>query len=217
MSNYFSSYLNYLPANFQEDPFVGRFLLALERVMSGFLPRDTDDPNPDQLALEEYIDRIPTYFNPYNHPDLPVESEIAPTEFIPWLASWVALSLRDDWSEETKRRFISNIVPLYRQRGTKTGVKQMLELYTQEDVKIYEFEQPAHYFQVTITLNERDPQKLQRQEEIAKAIVNQEKPAHTFYALRVLVPGMQIINEPTESKPGIIVGETTLLGTTTIS
>ncbi|AOX02074.1 phage tail protein I [Moorena producens PAL-8-15-08-1] len=217
MSNYFSSYLNYLPANFQEDPFVGRFLLALERVMSGFLPRDTDDPNPDQLALEEYIDRIPTYFNPYNHPDLPVESEIAPTEFIPWLASWVALSLRDDWSEETKRRFISNIVPLYRQRGTKTGVKQMLELYTQEDVKIYEFEQPAHYFQVTITLNERDPKLLQRQEEIAKAIVNQEKPAHTFYALRVLVPGMQIINEPTESKPGIIVGETTLLGTTTIS
>ncbi|NEO75578.1 phage tail protein I [Moorena sp. SIO4G3] len=217
MSNYFSSYLNYLPANFQEDPFVGRFLLALERVMSGFLPRDTEDPNPDQLALEEYIDRIPTYFNPYNHPDLPVESEIAPTEFIPWLANWVALSLRDDWTEETKRRFISNIVPLYRQRGTKAGVKQMLELYTQEDVKIYEFEQPPHYFQVTITLNERDPKLLQRQEEIAKAIVNQEKPAHTFYALRVLIPGMQIINEPTESKPGIIVGETTLLGTTTIS
>ncbi|EGJ32666.1 MULTISPECIES: phage tail protein I [Moorena] len=217
MSNNPSSYLNYLPANFQEDPFVGRFLLALERVMSGFLPRDTDDPNPEQLALEEYIDRIPTYFNPYNHPDLPVESEIAPTEFIPWLASWVALSLRDDWSEETKRRFISNIVPLYRQRGTKAGVKQMLELYTQEEVKIYEFEQPAHYFQVTITLNERDPKLLQRQEEIAKAIVNQEKPAHTFYALRVLIPGMQIINQPTESKPGIIVGETTLLGTTTIS
>ncbi|NEO17494.1 MULTISPECIES: phage tail protein I [unclassified Moorena] len=217
MSNNLSSYLNYLPANFQEDPFVGRFLLAFERVMSGFLPRDTDDPNPEQLALEEYIERIPTYFNPYNHPDLPVESEIAPTEFIPWLASWVALSLRDDWTEETKRRFISNIVPLYRQRGTKTGVKQMLELYTQEDVKIYEFEQPAHYFQVTITLNERDPKLLQRQEEIAKAIVNQEKPAHTFYALRVLVPGMQIINEPTDSKPGIIVGETTLLGTTTIS
>ncbi|NEQ62571.1 MAG: phage tail protein I [Moorea sp. SIO4A1] len=217
MSNNLSSYLNYLPANFQEDPFVGRFLLAFERVMSGFLPRDTDDPNPEQLALEEYIDRIPTYFNPYNHPDLPVESEIAPTEFIPWLASWVALSLRDDWNEETKRRFISNIVPLYRQRGTKTGVKQMLELYTQEDVKIYEFEQPAHYFQVTITLNERDPKLLQRQEEIAKAIVNQEKPAHTFYALRVLIPGMQIINEPTDSKPGIIVGETTLLGTTTIS
>ncbi|NEQ86448.1 MAG: phage tail protein I, partial [Moorea sp. SIO2I5] len=115
------------------------------------------------------------------------------------------------------RRFISNIVPLYRQRGTKAGVKQMLELYTQEDVKIYEFEQPAHYFQVTITLNERDPKLLQRQEEIAKAIVNQEKPAHTFYALRVLIPGMQIINEPTDSKPGIIVGETTLLGTTTIS
>ncbi|NEO37722.1 MAG: phage tail protein I [Moorea sp. SIOASIH] len=216
MSNYLSTYLNYLPANFQEDPFVGRFLLAFERVMSG-LPPSHDDPNPDQWALEEYIDRIPTYFNPYNHPDLPVESDIAPNEFLPWLASWVALSLRDDWSEEVKRRFISNIVPLYRQRGTKAGVKQMLELYTQEEVKIYEFEEPAHYFQVTITLNERDPKLLGRQEEIAKAIVNQEKPAHTFYALRVLLPGMQIINEPTDSKPGIIVGVTTLLGSRYVS
>ncbi|NEO99916.1 MAG: phage tail protein I [Symploca sp. SIO2E9] len=217
MSNYLSSYLEYLPANFREEPFVGRFLLAFERVMSGFLPRDPDDPNSNQLALEEYIDRIHTYFNIYNHPDLPVESEVAPAEFLPWLAGWVALSLREDWSEETKRRFISNIVPLYRKRGTKAGVKEILELYTQEEVKIYEFDQPAHYFQVTMTLSEQDPKLLRRKEDIAKAILNQEKPAHTFYALRVLVPSMQIINEPTGGERGIIVGRTTLLGTTSIS
>jgi hypothetical protein len=31
-----SSYLEYLPASQQADPFLGRFLLAFERILSGF-------------------------------------------------------------------------------------------------------------------------------------------------------------------------------------
>ena len=60
-----SRYLDYLPAILQEDPFIGRFLLAFERILSGLAPRDPNDPIPDQLALEEYINRIHTYFNPW--------------------------------------------------------------------------------------------------------------------------------------------------------
>jgi phage tail-like protein len=57
---------------------------------------------------------------------------------LPWLASWVGVSQRDDWDETFKRWLISKIVPLYRNRVTKAGIKELLELYTGEEMEIYE-------------------------------------------------------------------------------
>lgn len=57
---------------------------------------------------------------------------------MPWLASWVGVSQRDDWDETFKRWLISKIVPLYRNRVTKAGIKELLELYTGEEMEIYE-------------------------------------------------------------------------------
>jgi phage tail-like protein len=140
-------------------------LLAFEQILTGGVLADEG-----QLGLEEHIDQISAYLRPLaprnsNSSGL----QQAPEAFLPWLASWVALSLRDDWNEATKRRFIGRMVPLYRKRGTKEGLKELLELYVRavsgkdekdEDshengdnsVEIYEFEHPAHYFQVTIKL-----------------------------------------------------------------
>ncbi len=212
-----SGYLTHLPALFQEDAFVGRLLLAFERILSGLQPPDSDEPRlateggttEQPPGLEEIIDKIYTYFipGPQSSPD-----ERAPKGFLPWLASWVALSVREDWEEEEKRRFISRIVSLYRHRGTKYGLEQILETYTDEDAVIYEFDQPPHYFQVEMTLSEPTPAGLRRKERIARAIIDQEKPAHTFYALRILVPTMRIVNADPDH--GIRVGQTTLLGTT---
>ena len=56
-----SSYLDNLPAMFQQrgdrqnGPFVGRLLLAFEKVLSGL-------GDPDQPGLEEIIDRIHILF-----------------------------------------------------------------------------------------------------------------------------------------------------------
>ena len=212
-----SGYLAHLPAFFQEDPFVGRFLLAFEHILSGrhdIAPEETEAPKPPP-GLEQTIAKLHTYFIP--GPGIE-DGKRAPQEFLPWLASWVALSLREDWDVEEQRRLLSRIVSLYAKRGTKSGLEEMLETYTGEDAVIYEFDQPAHYFQVEITLREQDPGTLGRKEKIARAIIDQEKPAHTFYTLRVLVPTMQIENKA-ERDPqptrGIWVGKTTLLGTKT--
>jgi len=204
-----SGYLAHLPALFHEDPFVGRFLLAFERIISGLRPPDPHDPLGDQPGLEEIIDRIHTYFAPGPGADSDAR---APDEFLPWLASWVALSLREDWAPEEQRRFVSRIVSLYRKRGTKAGLEDILETYTGEEAIIYELDQPVHYFQVEMTLREQDAATLRRKEKIARAIIDQEKPAHSFYALRILVPTMQIINDRTRG--GIILGQNSLLGTT---
>ena len=199
-----SSYLQYLPAIFHQDPFIGRFLLAFEAILSGL-------GAAGQPGLETAIGRLADYFDP----------QTTPEEFLPWLAGWVALSLRADWDALTKRDFIQEIVPLYRLRGTLAGLQRMLEIYTRENVSIDDaFEDPAHFFQVKLTLSDADADRLRRKQEIARAIVDQEKPAHTFYALKVAVPTMRLVSlelqQQEGGKPGLLVlGKNTLLGTST--
>jgi phage tail-like protein len=193
-----SSYLDYLPAIFRADSFAGQFLLAFETVLSGA---------GGQPGLETTIGRIADYFDP-------VTTE---ADFLPWLAGWVTLSLRADWDEQTQRGFIQQIVPLYRLRGTRAGLLRMLALYTGEPVEIYDaFDDPPHFFQVRLTLSEADPVLLQVKQQIARAIIDQEKPAHTFYALQIAVPTMRLVSEARherEHAPLLILGQNTILGT----
>jgi len=197
-----SSYLDHLPAIFHQDPYVGRLLLAFEAVLG---PAAT----AGQPGLEETIGGLPRHFDP----------ETAPDEFLPWLAEWVALSMRADWDPVTKRDFLREIVPLYRLRGTQAGLQRMLEIYTREAVTIDDsFEDPPHFFQVQLTLSDADAERLRRKQEIARAIIDQEKPAHTFYALRVAVPTMRLVSLQLQKDEGgvpplLILGENTLLGT----
>jgi phage tail-like protein len=191
-----SSYQQYLPAILQEDVFVGKFLLAFEKILSGFNETHGTTPETENfLGLEEIIDKIHIYFNPQD----------TPNEFLPWLAGWVALSLRDDWQEDVKRAFIQEIVRLYKLRGTKAGLEEILRIYLKNagfggsntdsasNVKIFDqFDHFPNYFQVQLTLNDRDPEKYWRQAKIAKAIIDQEKPAQTYYSLKILVPTMQL-------------------------
>jgi phage tail-like protein len=206
-----SGYLNHLPAVFREDPFAGNFLLAFEALLSG---RDGVE------GLEQIAGRIADHFDPGKTPD----------DFLPWLAGWVALSLRADWDAGTKRGFIAEIVPLYRKRGTLAGLKRMLEIYlrplgdevSRDDVVIYDdFDTPPHFFQVQLKLTQADPVLLRTTQEIARAIIDQEKPAHTFYALNVVIPTMRLVSEELrkaeKNVPDLLfVGKNTRFGSTVV-
>lgn len=192
-SELISSYQQYLPTILQADPMIGQFLQAFEKILSGL----SETPSKEQIirddtqnlpGLEEIIDNIHTYFNPQETPE----------EFLPWLAGWVALSLRDDWEVEVKKAFIQQIVRLYSLRGTKAGLIEILSIYLKnsgfgEKVEVFDqFDNFPNYFQVQLTLKDRDPEKYWRQAKVAKAIIDREKPAQTFYSLKILVPTMQI-------------------------
>ncbi|MGK7925562.1 MAG: phage tail protein [Spirulina sp.] len=187
------TYQENLPAILQENVVVGQFLLAFEKILSGsrLLSEKAEiikgeSQNPP--GLEAVLDKISDYFDPQKTHE----------EFLPWLADWVALSLRDDWDVEVKRAFIQNIVGLYRKRGTKEGLQEILSIYLENSgfgKKVEVFDNFTHfpnYFQVRLTLNDRDPDKYWRQAKIAKAIIDREKPAQTFYSLRILMPTMQL-------------------------
>jgi phage tail-like protein len=215
-----SQYLGYLPAIYQQAALGdgGRllmgFLLAFEELLAG--------GGPATPGLEETIGQVHRYFEP--GPDRP-DAERAPGEFLDWLAGWVALSLRADWTDEEKRRFIARVVPLYRLRGTRAGLAEILRVYTGMGVEVQDFRRPfqvgvtstvgvdamvggapPYYFRVTLMLEGIDPSTQAHRERIARAIIDQEKPAHTYYDLRIIIPSMQIGRHST-------VGVDTVLGT----
>jgi len=218
-----SSYVQYLPAIFQQDvetdsrSFVNHFLLACERILSGV-------GDPQERGFEEIIATLYTYFCP--GPGQAPETR-TPDAFLPWLASWVALSLRADWTSEERRRLISQIVLAYRQRGTRAGLLLVLQAYMGTvGVDIQEFHQafqidvtatvgvdtviggaPPHYFLATIILPGLGDLDFERKAQIVRAIIDQAKPAHTYYDLLISVPQtMQIGVHSTIDKD-------TLLGT----
>ncbi len=113
-----SRYLDYLPAFFQENDFLGRFLLPFERHMDG---------------LSAILDRMATVFDPFR----------TDPDFLPWLAQWVALILDPEWDEAKRRELIAKAVDLYRHRGTVRGLKEYLKIYTGLEPEIREWSWPG--------------------------------------------------------------------------
>lgn len=193
-----SGYLDLLPSIFSEDAFLGRFLLAFEHLLTGL---DGGEPVPAQ-GLEETIAAIASLFDPRETRE----------EFLPWLAGWVALGLRADWAVEQQREFLAKVVPLYRRRGTRDNLAELLAIYTGLAPVITGVEEaevqigvhstigedmwlggtPPHRFKVRITLPETDVESLNRQMQIARALIDLQKPAHTTYELEIVHDTMQI-------------------------
>jgi phage tail-like protein len=231
-----SSYLHYLPAVLRQGSFLGQFLRAFEAVLSGLdlsqLPEGELPLSPAERAdlaaadreglslpagfatagqiagLEQLLGSVQAFFDP----------DEVPEDFLPWLAQWVATSLRDDWSVETQRQFIRSIVPLYNVRGTVFGMAEVLRL-SGDPAQIVEPPDRTHYFKVIVTVQDGDPHEINRKLRRVRAIIDREKPAHTCYSLETIAPAMQINNlgpaARPEFGPGIIVGTNTLLGTET--
>lgn len=66
------------------------------------------------------------------------DPECAEAEFLEWIAGW--LNIRDTkiWTEEQMRKLLMKAVRLYRRRGTKESLSEMIELYTGEKPFIVE-------------------------------------------------------------------------------
>lgn len=184
-----SRYLKYLPAIYTEqDELMGRFLMLFE---SFWRP------------IEQQIDLMPYVFDP----------KTVPQDLLPWLATWVDLSLNPQWPEEKRRRLLRQAVWLFRKRGTRIGLHDYLEIYTGQPPQIIEHRandfrlgigarlgpsialgernQP-HAFTVTLRLPpiEADPDAERRRLESERrrtieAIIESEKPAHTRYTLNI--------------------------------
>ncbi len=94
-----------LPALFHGDEFAQAFTAALDEVLA-----------PVFLAL----DCLDAYLDP----------DIAPPDFLDWLASWVGVELDETRPIEEQREMLKRSVGLFAWRGTKRGLSEAIELYT---------------------------------------------------------------------------------------
>ncbi|HEX9104470.1 MAG TPA: phage tail protein I [Polyangia bacterium] len=185
------SYVKWLPSIYQRADLNGRnfyrdFLWIIQHLFG---------------SIEEILDVIHTYFDPYE----------APEHFLPWLASWSAMVLEEDWPLAKKRRLIRKAIELYRIRGTVKGLKLFIALFTGHEPDIKENQWPfrgwrigatseigtdsvvlppvnlAHTFIVEMPVSYKDvtPESVIRIHEI----IQMEKPANTQYYLRFASEG----------------------------
>lgn len=189
-----SQYLQYLPAPLQDGHFIGRFLLAFQAVLSGgvTVPASGAGRGVERLqGLAETLDGISAYFRPQDTPE----------DFLPWLASWVAVDLREDWSDATRRNVVASVVPLYMLRGTRRGIEQMLRLCVTEAVEISVDDGDSsvnHYhFVVSLTIRARqNPATLRQLYRKVEAAIELQKPAHTYYSLQLQYPSLVLLDRP---------------------
>jgi phage tail-like protein len=100
-----SLYLNFVPTVYREVDFVGRLLKLFEQAF--------EPAHQTMQVLWAHLDPL-----------------TAPRTLLPFLAHWVAWPMDERWSEARQRRLIRHAVQLYRLRGTRSGLRLFLHLYT---------------------------------------------------------------------------------------
>lgn len=171
-----SSYLEYLPALYRDDEFMGQFLLIFESILK---------------PVENTVNNLPLYFDP----------QMIPESLLPWLASWVDLTLDPTWPVERRRELVKSVAELYHWRGTRRGLTEYLRIYTGSIPDISEYipgmsldyetklgintqlgsSGEGHHFTVTLELDEDSEINTMT----IRKIIEAQKPAHTAYALQI--------------------------------
>lgn len=156
----------------------------------------------DVSSLEGEINSLFRLFDPQRTPE----------RFLSWLAGWVALTLRKDIDVARQRRVVANIARLYRIRGTRLYLEELLKLYvdalpsvTDEDAPAFQIKDhsnvgvdtylgggPSFMFRVTLAFSHNDSEEVERQRRLAREITDMERPAHTQYEVKAIFPRFRV-------------------------
>jgi phage tail-like protein len=158
-----SRYLRNLPGIFQDNEFLGRYLLIFESIWEPLESRQ-------------------------NHIEMYVDAHTCPASFLAWLAGWLGLALNTHWPESRRRLLLAEAMDLYRWRGTSYGLTRMIEVCTgltpeisdgqgQEDSSAYQ----PFVFRIRITI----PPESGVDPGFIEELVRSHKPAHAGYILEI--------------------------------
>ncbi len=171
-----SSYLEFLPAFYRDNEFMGQFLMIFESILK---------------PIENTVNNIPLYFDP----------RISPEELLPWLGSWLDLALDATLPLSRRRQLVASAAELYRWRGTKRGLIEYLRICTGVVPAVSEHiagmrltpetrlgvdtqlgsSGTGHHFTVVMKVTGSDGVSAG----MVRAIIDSQKPAHTVYALQI--------------------------------
>jgi phage tail-like protein len=109
-----SSYLQYLPALYWKDAFIGRFLRIFEDVLS---------------PVQATVTGLPNQFDP----------AVTSPAMLGLVASWLGAPDQHALNDSSWRRLVKSSLLLHRWRGTKEGLRLALEITTGQRPFITEF------------------------------------------------------------------------------
>ena len=176
-----------LPAVFQEDDFALRWMSALDEVLA---------------PVVSVLDNVEHYFDP----------ELAPADFLAWLAAWAGVDELDEtWPEQGQRELVAEAVALFRVRGTVAGLKRHLAIYTGAEPEIEESggcawsgeagsplpgdERPRLVVRVAV------PTPLPVELKRLDLIVAASKPAHLPHRVELVGPGGRVEGADDRPRP----------------
>lgn len=160
-------YLRDLPAIYHEDGadgFLNRMLLIYEGLWE---------------PLEQRQDHIAAYVDP----------RTCPSAVLPWLAGWLGVTLRADWSDGRRRRLLTEAFELIRWQGTPYALVRLIELATEVTPEVVADDRRACVIRVRLPLaaraarggaERRAADALTREVE---SLVRAHKPAHVGYII----------------------------------
>lgn len=119
----FTSYMDYLPAVYSENEKSKEFLERFLALFQTFF-----------LSTENKIDNISSYF----------DVDAVSGEYLQWMAQWLSISYDTNWSEDKLRELIKRAPQLYKKRGTRSGILELVELFLGEKPVIVEQFQFRH-------------------------------------------------------------------------
>jgi phage tail-like protein len=114
------TYLTWLPAIYRKEPqrdFLERFLALYAGVLG---------------PLEAEIAGLTRLFDPFAAPENGFPS------WLDWLAGWLAFDLKEQWTSQKKRQYLSEAFELYGWRGTIEGLRRYLKIYAGVNAHITE-------------------------------------------------------------------------------
>lgn len=186
-------------------------------------------------GLDELLDSIEVISDPTRAPAPRFADNTGyfDDDFVSYLAQWIGVTLRESWPERRKRRFIRNIAPLYKRRGTLEGIRQVLRFFVKSPVNITEelgFQVGvrstigrrsdtivggrAHMFFVEIPYGFRNPgeppqpfdfETLRTIRDTTRSVLDTEKPAHTGYDTNYRFPGFVVADYSTIGFDSLVV------------
>lgn len=180
------SLVNYLPQAFQQSEMEGG-----GNFLRGFL--NIIHHTYDSVSLR--LNEVHRTFDP----------RTTDPDFLPWLASWLAITLNPDWSTLQRRKMLMAATQLFPDRGTAKAIREFVRIYVGAKVEIKENSWPFQGFRIGVHSTVGDdtvilppmnlshcfvvqldkPVRLVSDDEIIKIhqIIQNQKPAHTSYYL----------------------------------
>ncbi len=186
------SYLNHLPEIYHDQDFIGRYLMLFESFWK---------------PINQQINQIDLYFDP----------AFTPSEFLPWLGSWLGVVWDENLPEERKRNLLQVAVQMYQRRGTKSSMEDYLSIYTNGQVEIIEHRSQnfqlgneaklgraialgsqnlPHTFTVNVKVDEEEINRMDARDRSRNEnayiqritqLIEDRKPAHTAFKLNLEV------------------------------